>query len=119
MKSSTKALSAVGVVCLGLGSIGCVHSHETHYKEDDRVSVEFENETAGRTFYESFSRRGHHRDATERSTTVQLPFVFSHEYKVLRGRNSEFTRAVAECDTNRDGRITEMEARIYGDRQNP
>ena len=32
---------------------GCIHHHETVYRDVERVKVEFENDTAGRLFYEA------------------------------------------------------------------
>jgi len=52
-------------------------------------------------------------DHTESTTHVSLPIVFEHERKVKRGKNYDFNQAVAICDSNRDGRITELEARIF------
>ena len=34
---------------------------------------------------------------------------------VVRGPNEAFNLAVTRCDTNRDGQITEQEARIFAD----
>ena len=49
----------------------------------------------------------------ESKTEVSIPIVFEHERKVVRGPNQAFNKAVSRCDTDRDGRITEQEARIY------
>lgn len=100
-------------VLAALLATGCIHTHETVYKDVARVPVEFENEAAGRVFYEALSRRPHSGDRQESRTEVSVPLVFSNEQKVVRGPNEAFNRAVAEADTNKDGRITETEARIF------
>ena len=91
---------------------GCIHTSETVVHDDARTPVEFENDTAGRLFYETLSRNGH-RGREESSTEISLPIVFEHKVKTVRGPNADFNEAVARCDTNRDGKITEAEARIY------
>ncbi|HTI71835.1 MAG TPA: hypothetical protein VMF06_17800 [Candidatus Limnocylindria bacterium] len=91
---------------------GCIHTSETVVRDDSRTPVEFENDTAGRLFYETLSRRG--RSNREESTTdVSLPLVFEHKVRTVRGPNIEFNEAVSRCDTNHDGKITETEARIF------
>ena len=47
------------------------------------------------------------------SEEIAIPFVFEHSGQVLPGRNAEFDQTVSACDTNKDGKITEAEARIF------
>ncbi len=92
---------------------GCIHTENTEVRDEGRVSVQFENDAAGKVFYEALS---HFRDdgrKTEQSSEVHIPVVFSHKHKVVRGANFEFNRAVRRCDTNQDRLITESEARIF------
>ena len=96
--------------------VGCIHTQQTSYKDESRVPVEFETESAGRIFYEALSRRPHSGERQESKSEVSLPLVFSNETRVVRGPNIAFNRAVAEADTNRDGKITEVEARIFAGR---
>lgn len=91
---------------------GCIHTSETVVHDESRTPVEFENDTAGRVFYEALSQR-HHHAREESSTEVSLPLVFEHKVRTVRGPNSDFNDAVARCDTNHDGKITETEARIF------
>lgn len=92
---------------------GCIHTKKSEIRDESRVPVEFENEVAGRIFYEALSRQTHSGKQEESVTEVSLPIIFSNEHRVVRGPNIAFNRAVQECDTNRDGRITETEARIW------
>ncbi len=109
------ASTVVALIALGVG--GCVTHNETTYKDEPRVNVEFENDTAGRLFYEAFSKQGHRGDQYETNTEVSIPIVFEHKTRVVRGENAAFNSAVRRCDTNNDGRITEQEARIFADQK--
>ncbi len=107
-------------ICIGLGlallGTGCIHHEQTVYRDVERTPVEFESDSAARLFYETLSKRGT-SNRTESTTEVALPIVFSHERKVRPGRNVEFNQAVAICDSNKDGKITELEARIYANQK--
>lgn len=91
---------------------GCISQQETVYRDVDRTKVEFESEAAGRIFYQTLSKQGA-VNRQERNTEVSLPIVFEHKRKVVRSENFQFNDAVSKCDTNRDGRITELEAKIF------
>lgn len=101
--------------CLLLGT-GCIHHEQTVYRDPERVRVEFENDSAARHFYEALSHRGN-KGRSERRTEISLPIVFDHETRVVTGANASFNEAVELCDTNKDGKITEMEARIFAESQ--
>lgn len=107
-----KTLLPLLVVAASLAS-GCIHTHETIVHDDSRTPVSFENDTAARTFYEALSRLPNGGQHQESKTEVSIPIVFEHERKVVRGPNQAFNKAVSRCDTDRDGKITEQEARIY------
>ena len=99
---------------VGLLLSGCVTHEGTVYRDVERTKVEFENDTAARLFYETLSKtsgRGH----SESHTTVDVPFVFRDDTRIVSGRNTEFNEAVATCDSNHDGKITELEARIFAE----
>lgn len=102
---------------IGLGAVlltsGCIHHTQTVYQDVERTPVEFESDAAARLFYETLSKRSGSTRNSESTTQVSLPIVFSHERKVLPGKNVEFNQAVATCDSNRDGKITELEARVF------
>jgi hypothetical protein len=97
---------------LALFAAGCISHSETTYRDVTRVPVEFENEAAGRIFYEALSKR-HAPQAHESKTDVSIPVVFEHKTHEVSGPNVAFNEAVARCDTNKDGKITELEAKIF------
>ena len=92
---------------------GCISTESTVVRDTDRVKVEFEDDVAARIFYEALSKRSSHEDKSESTTKVEIPIVFEHKRHVVTGTNMAFNRAVELCDTNRDGKITEQEARIF------
>ena len=96
---------------VGLGS-GCINQHKTVYRDVERTPVSFESETAGRVFYETLSKMPpqSHRES---KTQVSIPIVFDVSRTEVTGSNTRFNEAVKLCDTNKDGRITEIEANIF------
>ena len=70
-----------------------------------------------RLFYETLSRAPDHHSQTESKTEVSIPIVFDHKQKVVDGPSRKFNEAVAICDSNKDGRITELEAKIYAEQK--
>lgn len=96
-------------------SAGCISTESTNYRDAERLKVSFENETAGRLFYESLSKSGGRINRRESKTEVSLPIIFDHKQKTVDGENVVFNDAVRRCDTNGDGKITESEARIFSD----
>jgi len=100
---------------LAILNTGCISTDETVYRDQERIKVEFENDTAGRLFYEALSQtRGSH-PRRESKTEVSIPVIFDHKHRVVDGENVAFNQAVHRCDTNQDGRITELEARIFSE----
>ena len=96
---------------VGLGS-GCINQHKTVYRDVDRTPVSFESETAGRVFYEALSKMPP-QNRTESKTQVSIPIVFDVSRTEVTGTNTRFNEAVKLCDTNKDGKITELEANIF------
>ncbi|MCD6050147.1 MAG: hypothetical protein K0Q55_1550 [Verrucomicrobia bacterium] len=94
---------------------GCISHHETVYRDVERRPVEFENDVAARIFYETVMRSRNAGERTEVRTDVSLPVVFDHKKRVVSGPNVAFNEAVTMCDTNKDGRVTVQEARIYAE----
>ena len=92
---------------------GCITHEETVYREVPRTPVAFENDTAARVFYETMNSMPSAKSGTESRTQLEVPLVFKVKSRVVAGRNTAFNEAVARCDTNRDGKITEAEARIF------
>lgn len=108
---------AILVAACGVALGGCITHEETVYRDVERVKVEFENDTAARVFYEALSKAPASRRREESRTEVNIPVVFEHKRKVVMGDNAAFNEAVTACDTNRDGRITEHEARIFAEQR--
>src|SRR5947208_17031176 len=94
------------VLTVALLNAGCISTERAVYREPERVKVEFENDAAGRIFYEALSKMQSRHDRNESSTSISIPVVFEHKHRVLEGENFSFNRAVHRCDTNGDGRIT-------------
>jgi hypothetical protein len=111
----TNALIFGLATTLALAFTGCISTDETVYREETRATVEFENDAAGRLFYETLSKTRSTRGRTESKTEVSLPIVFDHKRRVVEGESAAFNQAVRRCDTNHDGRITEQEARIFAE----
>jgi len=108
-----KTLSAcIFAFVLAVGS-GCISTEKTTYRDAERMKVEFENDSAGRLFYEALSKTSARYNRNESKTEVSLPIVFEHKVRTVDGENLVFNSAVRRCDSNRDGRITEQEARIF------
>jgi len=104
------AIAGVGTMM----ATGCISHDETVYEEVPRNRVEFENDKAARVFYETLTKAPPRRHS-ESKTEVAIPFVFDHKRRVIPGQNVAFNDAVALCDTNQDGKITESEAQIFAD----
>lgn len=112
---STPAVRLIqSLACAGLLA-GCISHEETVYRDVERVKVQFENDTAARLFYETLSKASAAHGRTESRTEVDVPIVFEHKRRVVSGPNAAFNEAVAICDSNKDGTITEQEARIFAD----
>jgi hypothetical protein len=114
---SRKTVRRMCGLALALAALntGCISTEQTVYHDQDRVKVEFENDTAGRLFYEALNKQQSRRGRSESKTEVSIPVVFDHKRRVVEGESVAFNQAVRRCDTNGDGRITELEARIFAE----
>jgi hypothetical protein len=92
---------------------GCLSTHKTVVRDETRVTVTFESDTAGRVFYEALSQKSQCNQQQESRTQFSIPVVLDVERTVVTGPNQAFNQAVARTDTNQDGVITESEARIF------
>ena len=103
---------------LGCGCISTVITHSSTVQEDEpRAKVEFESDAAARLFYETLSKYRPVKDKSESTTRVSIPIVFREERRVVSGPNKEFNAAVAACDLNKDGKITEQEAKVFANQR--
>jgi len=112
MKRIIPALA--GWLALTAINSGCISTTKTVYNEPERLKVEFENDSAGKLFYEALSRQPR-SNRRESKTDISIPIVFEHKHQVIEGTNVAFNDAVRRCDTNGDGKITELEARIFSE----
>ena len=103
----------IALAALGVLLTGCITHRSVVYQDVERVKVEFESDAAARLFFETLSRNSPSRTQSESTTTISIPIVFENEQKTVAGPNVKFNAAVAICDSNKDGKITEAEARIY------
>jgi len=94
---------------------GCITHKSTVVRDVERTPVEFENDAAARIFYEALSRMPASRYQSESTTKIDIPVIFENERHVVTGPNAAFNEAVAECDSNKDGKITELEAKIFAE----
>lgn len=118
MKTTWIMKGAVAGSLLALLAVtGCISHEETVYRDVERARIEFENDTAARVFYEALSHPATSAKPAESRTEVRLPIVFEHKRRVVSGPNAGFNQAVDKCDTNRDGKITEAEARIFAEQR--
>lgn len=97
---------------VGLLLSGCMTQQATVCRDGRRIRVEFENRTAARLFHEAL-RKMPDLERSEDHSTEEAPFGVRDDARIGSGRNSEFNDAVALCDFNHDGIITESEARIF------
>jgi len=108
------ARNLIAAAC-AFAAAGCITSHQTVVQDTTRAPVSFENDAAARIFYEALSKMKDTSPRGETTTKVEIPIIFSHEYRVVRGPNGKFNEAVTRCDANQDGRITEAEARVFAE----
>jgi hypothetical protein len=104
----------IAALC-SIGICGCITQNETVYHNPERARVEFEDETAARIFYETVTKYPGPANKRESNTTVEIPVIFEHHSKVVEGDNVAFNEAVRQCDSNQDGKITEMEAKVFAE----
>ncbi len=113
--SSRVVLQLAASIGWALLLAGCITHESTVVRDTERVKVEFENDAAARIFYEALSKEPSKDNRNESTTKFEIPIVFEHRRHVVTGSNAAFNRAVELCDTNKDGKITEQEARIFAD----
>jgi hypothetical protein len=112
-----KFTNCLATAALAIVLTGCITHKSVVYRDVERVPIEFESDAAARLFYETLSRNNADKRYSESTTTVSIPIIFENEEKTVAGPNVKFNNAVAACDTNRDGKITELEARIFANQR--
>lgn len=111
-----KITNHIALAGLAFFLAGCITHKSVTYHDVERVKISFESDAAARLFYETLSKNSGDRQHSESTTTLSIPIIFENEQKTVTGPNVTFNEAVAECDLNKDGVITEQEARIYANR---
>jgi hypothetical protein len=104
--------TAFALACVAFAS-GCISHQSTVIRDTERTRVEFENDGAARLFYEALSQSPVKNEKSESTTEYGIPIIFEHKRHVITGSNAGFNRAVEICDSNKDGKITELEAKIF------
>ncbi len=112
--SHSAVQTAASAACV-LVLAGCITHESTVVRDTERTKVEFENDAAARIFYEALSKAPCKDNRNETTTKFEIPIVFEHRTHVVTGSNAAFNRAVEICDSNKDGKITEQEARIFAE----
>ncbi len=109
-----KTIASIGITATcGLLLSGCITHESTVTRDVERVKVEFENDTAARVFYETLSRSPCRNTRSESTSKFEIPVVFEYKRHIVTGPNAAFNQAVEQCDSNKDGKITEAEAKIF------
>lgn len=114
ISKSIRANIGAAALCTML-SAGCISHNETVTRDVSRRKVEFESDTAGRIFYETLSRIPNSGGKSEKTSEFEIPVVLDYKRHVITGPNAAFNDAVERCDTNKDGKITEVEAKIFAE----
>ncbi|MBL9205840.1 MAG: hypothetical protein JNN01_12180 [Opitutaceae bacterium] len=112
MNSSLRFSIPGAALVTALSLSGCINASSTVKVDQPRRQVSFENETAGRLFYETLSHVQTSRPAGENKTSVSLLLV-NVERREVTGPNSLFNEAIDVCDSDHNGTITLTEATIY------
>lgn len=94
---------------------GCISNETTNYRDVERLKITFENDASGRLFYEALNKSKNRTVRSESNTEISIPIIFEHKVRTVDGDNIAFNDAVRRCDTNGDGKITELEARIFAE----
>ncbi len=102
-------------VTAGFLASGCITHEETVYRDVSRIDVKFENDTASGIFYGALARITSGHGVQESTTRVTVPFLLHSKQRVVKGDSALFNEAAARCDANKDGVITEAEARSFAE----
>lgn len=103
-------IASLGLLALG-ATTGCISTNETVYADAPRTKVAFASDKAGRVFYEALATTSSGQGRTEKHTEVNL-ILIDVEHRTVTGPNRFFNAAVAVCDSDHDGPITEAEAEL-------
>lgn len=100
------ALCGAGGACVSTGTA----------RNAPRSSVRFASPAAAQTFYEAYIAKNYTRAMGAGSyVALGVPVQLPYEHKEYPTDNIYFNAAVAAADTDRDGTISQDEARGYGE----
>lgn len=107
------ALAAISL--LGCITTSCVGVTYTKYKDEPRQRIRFSSTAAAQTFYDAYASidRPQVRDGRFHSIKVYAGLVSPYSQHTKTTENIGFNAAVQRADANRNGTITEKEARAY------
>ncbi|MDB6057509.1 MAG: hypothetical protein JWO95_1353 [Verrucomicrobiales bacterium] len=111
--TSTRLLQILAVSTIAIS--GCIRHNSTVTRDVTRRKVEFENESAGRVFYDALSQIPNSGTKQEKTSQFEIPVVLDYKRHVITGPNAAFNDAVDRCDTNKDAKISEIEAKIFAE----
>ncbi len=113
---------ADGPLAVGMGPTSpedhlLTQSHITVLEPEARpVAVRFESEQVETSFAQQVGARYEGGDAVKRQSSGGIPLLFNQEEISVLSRNAYFNEQVALADEDRDGLISDAEARAYGQR---
>ncbi len=105
----------LALVTTGVLVSGCITHEETVYRDVSRIDVKFENDTAAGIFYGALARSTSGHGVQDSTTRVTVPFLLHSKQRIVKGDSAVFNEAAARCDANKDGVITEAEARSFAE----
>ena len=111
----TKIFLLTLVSLVAISSTGCItiyNKKEEIGEREERLSVTFESEDSAQLFNTTASRKLKKPSPTDTSF-VGIPFVTLYSKTTVLSENARFNDEIRRCDSNRDGIITDAEAKAY------
>ena len=103
------AVAAAGVIALLPGCLTLFSKTDVVRAEEGRRPVKFESAVAAETFHKALKDY----DGNLGGTCFGVPFVTLYHRQKTLSESARFNDAVARCDTDQDGTITQHEADIF------
>ncbi len=107
-----RLLTAAGALGLALALPGCItlfSQTDVIRGDETRRPVRYESPKAAKAFHRAMTKQ----TAPVGRTHLGVPFVTLYLRDKVLAENARFNEAVARCDTDQDGHITEAESTIY------
>ncbi len=107
-----RLLTAAGALGLALALPGCItlfSQTDVIRGDETRRAVRYESPKAASAFHRGMAKQ----EARVGGTYFGVPFVTVYNRDKVLSENARFNEAVARCDTDQDGHITEAESVIY------